>query len=275
MESNNNLLPKTTNSNPYELALETDVVIKMNKAAAIRAITDMLSKLYYDTGQTIPGYGVDGQADNLRLLAGEVYNEVEKAFRALRIGELKMLIDRGARLVYGEYYGINVITIYKWLRGYQADANRIAAARKAAQDLDAAKSKIMSKDEAELAFAKAIESAFNFYREAKILSITFPLVTLTWLNDREKLFFTDELWEGALKFGTQEVLKQKRAQRLNPKNKQHLTDLSRVIERIVTGAITKDENAMIEQEAANVIIRHYFDELITDNQPFLTPKQLT
>ena len=55
----------------------------------------------------------------LTLMAGKVTADLYESYPFLRLGEISICFELGAKGQFGEYFGLNWRTITKWLRGYQ------------------------------------------------------------------------------------------------------------------------------------------------------------
>jgi len=90
-----------------------------------RIITDTLGravvKAFQDTGQRID------EADQTYLKSA-LLTEARR-YPNLRIEEIPVAIERGVRREYGDYFGINVVSISGFFRGYLASQERAEAAK--------------------------------------------------------------------------------------------------------------------------------------------------
>jgi len=80
------------------------------------------ASLSYFVGQRIAeavlvsGFTVNKEAQLFML--EQVPKDIQTRFKLLELPEIKKAFDDGVRGVYGEYYGISVLTINKWLKSY-------------------------------------------------------------------------------------------------------------------------------------------------------------
>ena len=97
----------------------------MIRNADDKAISDTLGKsvvkAFQDAGQRID------EADQTYLKSALVTEA--KRYPNMRIDEIPAAIERGMRKEYGEYFGINVVSISGFFRGYLASQERAEAAK--------------------------------------------------------------------------------------------------------------------------------------------------
>jgi len=97
----------------------------MVRNADDKTITDTLGKAvvraFQDAGQRIE------EADQTYLKSALLAES--KRYPNMRIEEIPIAIDRGIRKEYGEYFGINVVSISGFFRGYLASQERAEAAK--------------------------------------------------------------------------------------------------------------------------------------------------
>lgn len=107
----------TIYKNPYLQAYQTPFVIKMEAEELQKRTIVALAKCYSDVGRTI-------NAKGLAQLATALIAEIKKYFANIRIGEVEYCLELGIRKEYGEYFGINIVTINQWLKAYMVEEKR-------------------------------------------------------------------------------------------------------------------------------------------------------
>lgn len=112
--------------------------------------------------------GQDVSLNGKTFMANEVYDEVFKKHSDLRVEEIPIVFKNGVYGRYGEYFGINALTIVKWFEEYLSSDERMNARRKEKQESvvmiahdDSPEAKERRNDESMKA------SAMRFYKESQ------------------------------------------------------------------------------------------------------------
>lgn len=112
--------------------------------------------------------GQDISLNGKAFIASEVYDEVFKKYSDLRIEEIPLVFRNGVYGRYGDYFGINALTIVGWFDAYLTSDERHEVKKREKADTALQ----ISHDESEEAKAKRNddamrESALRFYRESQ------------------------------------------------------------------------------------------------------------
>jgi hypothetical protein len=62
--------------------------------------------------------GCNVNSDVAKILIEEIVKDFRVRYPLIHIEEIEAIFDNGSRGVYGEFYGINLLTTNKWIRGY-------------------------------------------------------------------------------------------------------------------------------------------------------------
>lgn len=81
-----------------------------------------LKYVYNDLGQ-VP------QQEDVNYLVSQMIVIIRNKFKHLRVAEIGMAFRNGAHGVYGEYFGINVVSLTKFLKDYSASSERCEAVK--------------------------------------------------------------------------------------------------------------------------------------------------
>jgi len=106
--------------NHYLKALNTKLIVDMNQKEVQSDIIKILSKTYLDSGKII-------DTKELLSLSGGVLNEVKRYFPNLKVGELDLCFQNGVRGLYGDNFGLNIVTFHKWINEYMKEDKRAQA----------------------------------------------------------------------------------------------------------------------------------------------------
>ncbi len=118
----NDLIDKISEQyRPYILALRTPDLKSTHKTDKIKAIIMALVKATSLTGKINADVNVD------KFIADQFYEQVIIKYPYARHGEISLAFQKGALGEYGEYFGINTATCWKWWKAYIESKELIAA----------------------------------------------------------------------------------------------------------------------------------------------------
>jgi len=106
--------------NHYLKALSSQRIVDMPNDELKKQVIMILAKTYLDAGKSI-------ESKELTSLSSGLINEIKRYFDKLRIDELKICFENGLRGVYGDYFGLNVLTFHKWIKGFLIEDKRVEA----------------------------------------------------------------------------------------------------------------------------------------------------
>jgi hypothetical protein len=86
------------------------------------SIAVIVQKLFAIAGQS-------PEKKDVELICKEICADLQKRYKGMTLSEVDYALNAGVRGEYGEYYGINVVTINKWLRAYYNSDERKEAMR--------------------------------------------------------------------------------------------------------------------------------------------------
>ena len=109
-----------TNDNHYLTALNSKLIVDMQQQELKDRVIKVLAKTYIDCGKVI-------ESKELISLSNGVINEIKRYFINLKIDELDLCFQNGVRKVYGEYFGLNIVTFHQWIKSFMAEEKRLEA----------------------------------------------------------------------------------------------------------------------------------------------------
>jgi hypothetical protein len=109
-----------TNDNHYLTALNSKLIVDMQQNELKDRVIKVLAKTYIDCGKVI-------ESKELISLSNGVINEIKRYFINLKIDELDLCFQNGVRKVYGEYFGLNIVTFHQWIKSFMAEEKRLEA----------------------------------------------------------------------------------------------------------------------------------------------------
>ncbi len=96
-----------------QLVLQQPAINELNANVVSDKMVDIISQCAMLMGFKVP------ESRELTLMAGKVTADLYESYPFLRLGEISICFELGAKGQFGEYFGLNWRTITKWLRGYQ------------------------------------------------------------------------------------------------------------------------------------------------------------
>lgn len=93
-----------------------------NNNQKIRLIEDknsLVRQIHALINMTIFDKGVNMEKDDINLIKKRVTDDIMKDFKGLSLEDVQLAFYYGVRGEFGEYYGINPITFYGWLKSYK------------------------------------------------------------------------------------------------------------------------------------------------------------
>lgn len=105
-----------------------------------------------------------------RFLAENLLKELLSKFPFIRHGEIELALKKGALKEYGEYFGINMQTLYGWVKKYLGSQELIAAKREWVDLIEVPRSDVPVAKIFELT-NEQIKSLFNDYKSGEPLPI--------------------------------------------------------------------------------------------------------
>lgn len=100
------------------IALKSEKISAIPIDQLVGQVTDLLASVYMLTGFAVP------TPRDLGVLAAKVTSDLKQFHGSLSIREVSVCFESGSKDEYGEFMGINVRTITKWLKIYKTSDKR-------------------------------------------------------------------------------------------------------------------------------------------------------
>lgn len=103
---------------------KTKDVYQANNSLKIRLIEDkniIVRQIHSFVNMTIIDKGVNMEKDDINYIKTRVADDIMKDFKGFSLEDVRLAFHYGVRGEFGEYYGINPITFYGWLKSYKND----------------------------------------------------------------------------------------------------------------------------------------------------------
>lgn len=228
-------------------ARKSPLVKQVGKDEAMKMITAGVSHSAMVRGQDI---SLNGKS----FIANEVYDEVFSKCTDLRIEEIPIVFKNGVYGRYGEYFGINALTIVGWFESYLSSDERYNAKQKEKQDSVT----MICHNESEEAKQKRNDdamksSAMRFYQESQSNGGVFYALdglkakVYDYLVKVGKIKNSDERVASALE-EVKEVMRHKASKMSRGMNQ---------INTVLEIAATMGDKSMIPQAKARVLDKFY------------------
>ena len=245
-------------ANPYMIALTSRKFSELKKDEGLSFLIDLISKTYFECGQQIPGDNDKAKVRHLQALASALREEILLEFKFIRTEELNLAFRNGARLEYGEYFGLNIITFNKWLKGFVSDAKRTDALKKKKELEEAVPKPKMSASEAEYAFRQIVLKDFAKFKVTGILQHHFPAYVYEYLSEKGLINLSKTDKERLYDLASSKILDEKKLIRVSPKSREDLKQAGDWIYAYENDKLSKSQKAEIKQKAKYLALLEYY-----------------
>jgi hypothetical protein len=117
-----NLIKSKSVNLPKEVSLQSRSIYEAHSSISIRNITDMnivVNSIHQSVNRCIADKGVNMELADMQYLKKSITDDIIKDFSTLSLEDIQMCFKIGVRGVLGDYFGINVVTLYQWLKKYK------------------------------------------------------------------------------------------------------------------------------------------------------------
>ena len=239
-------------------ALKSKPMAELQPVEAKRHLCDVISLTYFSAGQQFPGKDANEQARHLQVLAAALLEEIKTVFPTIREKEVSEAFRRGVREEYGQYFGLNIISFHKWLKGWQTDEKRVNALRQARAGEQAPLRQVMSKDEAEFEWRQIILRRFKEYKTTGVFYSEQPRFEFLEFEKRGLISLTAEAKERIRGLALAKVIESMKIERLNCSHARRQA-INGFIERAQDGKLTKDDCARVKVAASKIAIQEFYN----------------
>lgn len=252
-----NYCPNLTNSEKnYIISGFGKKIKELDKKEVTSFLVELLTKIKFESGHKTEVSNED-EYKKLVALVESVYLDLKNYFSTLTLNDIKFAFNLGVRKEYGEYMGINVVTIFNWLKSYVQDAKRAEAKKKQAAYIESMnKPKELTQDEKDSIMKEACIKAFEVFKlEKKYDDIGNAIYN--YLDKKVKINFTKERKDGIVKLARVSC-KERYLNKLHSiKDSFEKNAIKEALKNIET-QVTPD----IIIEAKRIALNQYFSELI-------------
>jgi len=117
----NNLIKKTDLSNLSPIARNVYVASNKPMIKSYEDLNIVVNAIHVCIAQIIADKGVRLETEDINYLKTTICRDIINDFSFLSLEDISICFSMGVRGKLGEYYGINVATLYQWLEKYKND----------------------------------------------------------------------------------------------------------------------------------------------------------
>lgn len=119
-----NLIKHTSVNLPKEVSNLSRSVYQANSSVMIKNVGDMnvvVKSIHQSINKAIADKGVNMDVKEINHLKLSITDDIIKDFPTLTLQDIVLCFNMGVRGNLGEYYGVNVVTLYGWLKKYKEE----------------------------------------------------------------------------------------------------------------------------------------------------------
>lgn len=120
----NNLVKRTPINLPLQISSLSRSVYSAHNCDMIKKISDMnivVKSIHQSINRSLADKGISMELEDMDYLKKNVTEDVLKDFPTLTLQDVQLCFSLGVRGNLGEYYGMNVVTFYNWLKKYKEE----------------------------------------------------------------------------------------------------------------------------------------------------------
>lgn len=219
-------------------------IINLNSIDADNGLIESIGLVIWEAG-------VNMDKDDQKLLINYMVEEIKRDFFHLTLIEVKLALKKGLRGVYGDYFGINVKSLYGFLNSYVEETKPPALKQLATIVQNEETTKELTEDEKKYWHNKWLYNCMMAYDEYKEKGVTtfFDINNQLYHYIRHKMKLvefneqeSDNIWKDAVNEHKRKHLP------INANNYGQSIDFKNKLEKIIKGDIS-------EHEAIKVVAR--------------------
>jgi hypothetical protein len=119
-----NLIKSNSVYIPKEVSNKSRIVYQANKSVMIKNVEDkniVVSSIHQAVNRSIADKGVNMDIEDMNYLKRSITDDILRDFPTLTLQDISLCFSMGVRGNLGEYYGINVVSLYGWLKKYKEE----------------------------------------------------------------------------------------------------------------------------------------------------------
>jgi len=119
-----NLIKSKRVNLPKEVSSQSRSVYEAHSSTAIRNISDknvVVNSIHQSVNRSIADKGINMEVEDMKYLKKSITDDILNDFPNLSLQDIQICFKMGVRGNLGEYFGINVVTLYQWLKKYKEE----------------------------------------------------------------------------------------------------------------------------------------------------------
>jgi hypothetical protein len=119
-----NLIKSTSVYIPKEVSNKSRSVYQANTSVMIKNVEDkniVVNSIHQAVNRSIADKGVNMDIEDMNYLKRSVTDDILKDFPTLTLQDINLCFSMGVRGGLGEYFGLNVVSFYGWLKKYKEE----------------------------------------------------------------------------------------------------------------------------------------------------------
>lgn len=167
-----NLIKSTSVNLPKEVSNLSKSVYQANSSVMIKNVGDMnvvVNSIHQSINKAIADKGFNMELEDMNYLKRSITDDILRDFPTLSLQDINLCFSMGVRGNLGEYFGINVVSLYGWLKKYKEEIlpkmfSEVKNYLPSAQDVE----QVIDYKELDLDKIENICSAINLFKEEKV-----------------------------------------------------------------------------------------------------------
>lgn len=221
------------------------------------------SSLSYFIGQLIAeavlvsGFNVSREAQLFML--EQAPKDIQTRFKLLELPEIKKAFDDGVRGVYGEYFGISVLTINKWLKAYieNGEHQKYLESKIIAGQKLLPKTAPLSQKEIDNIMISGIVNSYNDFKNTGV-ALDYGSPKINWLLNKGIIKPTEEQRED-FKDQAKQMLTEEAETKSLSLNRTERAEGKKLLDELVN--MLESDNKIVSL-AKNICLKEWFEEVI-------------
>jgi hypothetical protein len=119
-----NLIKSTSVIIPKEVSNKSRSVYQANTSVMIKNVEDkniVVNSIHQAVNRSIADKGVNMDVEDMNYLKRSITDDILRDFPTLTLQDISLCFSMGVRGNLGEYFGINVVSLYGWLKKYKEE----------------------------------------------------------------------------------------------------------------------------------------------------------
>lgn len=103
---------------PAEIVFKSKKVVNLPQEEQTKVLKDAIKLAYFTTGITIP------TKEDFNAMVMVLTRDIQTSFKKITAKEIEIVFNEGCRKEYGDYFGLNPVTFYNWIKSYLQSEKR-------------------------------------------------------------------------------------------------------------------------------------------------------